>query len=339
MALVQLADVIEPEVYLSYTATNNPETSAFAQSGVAVRNALMAQALREASDTGTIPFWNDLDPDIEPNYSDDSETEATPNKVDAGSMIYRKAYMNQAYKAADLVKELAGSDPMQQIRNRFGTYWERQFNRRIIASLEGILADNIANDSSDMVNDVGTGNDNDNAVLFSRDAFVTAAFTSGDHYDNYVAIAVHSTVYSQMIKNDDIDFIRDSQGTLDIPTFMGRRVIVDDSLPFTPAAGALGTDAAALYTSVLFGPGALSYEMMPADIGVELHREPLQGLGGGTETIIERNHLLLHPLGMSFQSVAIGGQSPSLAELKEAQQWDRVVDRKNIPLAFLTTNG
>src|SRR5690606_12957762 len=123
-----------------------------------------------------------------------------------------------------LVSELSGSNPMQRIRNRFGTYWQRQFQKRVIASAVGILAANAADDDGDMVHDGAAG-------LWSRQAFTSAVFTMGDAFSNLSAIAVHSLVYKQMVDAEDIDFVPDSQGNLTIPTFMGMRIIVDDGMP------------------------------------------------------------------------------------------------------------
>jgi len=342
MANTLISDVVVPEIYADYTAVDGPEKTAFFDAGVAVRNPMLDAEASGGGRIVTVPFWKDLDASSEPNYSTDSTADvAVPAKVVAGEQIARKSFINQGYSTADLASELAGSDPMQRVRNRFGTYWMRQWQRRTIATLEGVLADNVANDDSDMVNDVAgaTNADVDAATLFSRSAFTGAAFTSGDRFDDYNAIAVHSVVYKRMVDNDDIDFIPDSEGRLTIATFMGRRVIVDDGLPFTAAAGATGTDAAATYTSVLFASGAIGYGEGTARTPVEVEREAAQGNGGGIETLWERKQWLIHPFGFQFTSGTVTGQSPTWANLRLAGNWTRVVERKSVPLSFLVTNG
>lgn len=342
MANTLINDVVVPEIYTDYTAVDGPEKTAFFDAGVAVRSPLIDGLASGAGRIHTVPFWKDLDASEEPNYSTDATADvATPQKVVAGEQIARTAFLNQGYSSADLAAELAGSDPMQRVRNRFGTYWMRQWQRRVIASLEGVLADNVANDGSDMVNNVAGATNADVATgtLFSRSAFTGAAFTSGDHFDDYSAIAVHSVVYKRMVDNDDIEFIPDSQGQLTIPTFMGRRVIVDDGLPFTPAAGTGGIDAAATYTSILFAGGAIGYGAGTARTPVEIERKAAQGNGGGIETLWERNQWIIHPFGFQFTSTTVTGQSPTWANLRLAANWSRVVERKNVPVSFLVTNG
>lgn len=339
-----LSDVIIPAVYMSYTAVDSPELTAFFQSGVAVRNAVLDNAFSAGGTTVHLPFWKDLDATIEPNYSTDSVTDiAVPNKVVAGEMLARVANMNQGYSAADLVAELAGSNPMQRIRDRFGTYWMRQWQRRLIATVRGVLAKNVLTYSSDMVNSIAleTLVGQTAANMFSRSAFTGAGFTLGDHFANIVAVAVHSVVYKRMVDNDDITFERPSQTDPNIPIslgsvpyFLGKRVIVDDSMPVVP-----GTTSGFKYISALFGEGMIGYGENQPLVPMEVYRRPDQGNGGGMEQLWERKSMIVHPFGHKFLSGSVAGQSPTLAELALAANWDRVIERKNVPLAFLITNG
>lgn len=337
MATTQLADIIDVTVFQDLPSVNGVEKTAFFESGVAVQSDLLNQLADGPGKLSELPFWNDIDESVEPNLSsDDPTSSATPAKVTQGEQIGRKAFLNKGLSASDLATELAmGENAMQHIRNRVDRYWMRQWQRRIIASCNGILADNVANDSSDMVSDIAIedGNNAQTTNLFSRTAFTTAAFTSGDHYDDYSAIAVHSVVYKRMVDNDDIDYIQDSQGQLTIPTFLGRRIYVDDSMPVV-AGGTSGFK----YTSIMFGDGAIGYgEGMP-NVPVEVEREATQGDGGGVETLWTRKTWLIHPFG--FQATGTpASDSFSTTELAAATSWDRVVARKNIPLAFLVTNG
>lgn len=46
-------------------------------------------------------------------------------------------------------------------------------------------------------------------------------------------------------------------------------------------------------------------------------------------------NLAAHPLGFAWVEGTIAGESPTIAELGTAAHWDRVVERKAVPLAFL----
>ena len=345
MATTRLSDAVIPEVYADYQAENTPEKTAFFESGVVVRNEMLDTKAKTGGQEIQIPFWRDLDASVEPNASNDDPADmASPNKLGSGLQKARISYLNQGYSASDLVVELSGSDPMQRIRNRFGTYWQRQWQRRVIASAVGVLADNVANDGGDMVFD-------GSAALWSRKAFTSAVFTLGDAFGQLSAIAVHSLAYKQMVDADDIDYIKDSQGNLTIPTFMGQRVIVDDSMPAISA----GDPATITTTAVLFGAGAFGYGEGDPEMPVEIERQARAGNGGGVETLWERKTWILHPFGYQFTGDDITNRanlrgrtgadttvdefSPLLADLRKAANWNRVVDRKNVPIAFLQIKG
>ncbi len=336
MALVQLADVIESKVWQDLEAQDSPEKSLLVTSGIVTTSPLFNDYANSAGSTAELPFWNDLDANIETNYSDDSETDATPQKVEQGTQIARKAFLNQGWKAADLVKELSmGDEAITHIKKRVDTYFTRQFQRRIFASCNGVLADNVANNLGDMRIDVAVESTASQtaATRFSRTVFTSAIYTLGDMASQITAIGVHSAIMKQMVDADDIDFIPDAEGRLTIPTYMGIRVIVDDTCPTVA-----GSTSGVKYTSILFGGGVFSYGQGSPKVPVEVERAASQGLGGGAETLWVRKTWVLHPLGMSHGAVAPSGRSFTQAELGNAATWDRVYDRKNIPLAFLITN-
>lgn len=341
MAVTRISDVFIHDVYGSYTAVNNPETSAFVQSGIIATSELLTSIARDGGKQMTIPFWNDLDPDSEPNYSNDDPADlAVADKVDAGTMTGHKCWLNKGYGEMDLLQELVTSSPMQRIRDRFGTYWTRQLERRLIQSCVGILNDNVANDASDMVIDI-SGLVGDDAV-FGSNAFIDAAYTAGDRASQFTGIAVHSQIMARMVKDDEIVYIPDSEGNLRIPTYKGRVVIEDDLLPVTSGN----------YTSILFGRGAFGFggvegsafalgEGVPKK-AFEMWSDPHPGSGGGTEEVWERRTWLLHPFGFDFVPAGGGALtefSPTLADLASGAKWDRKIPRKLVPLAFIISKA
>lgn len=333
--LTQLSDIIDVTVFQDLPAVNSPEKTAFWESGIINNSALLNQLAGSAGKTAELPFWNDLDATSEVNYSDDTENSATPVKIAQGEQISRKAFVNKGWKEADLASELAlGGDALTQVRNRVDTYFTRQWQRRLIASTNGVLADNVANDSGDMLINVASESiaGQTAATKFSRNNFTSAIYTLGDMATMIKAIGVHSAIMKQMVDADDIDFIPDSEGKLTIPTYLGVRVIVDDSLTVTA-----GTTDGFKYTSVLFGENAFGYGTATPKVPVEVNREAAEGNGGGTEALWVRKTWLIHPFGFQHTGTP-AGESFTLAEMAGAGVWDRVVERKNIPLGFLITN-
>lgn len=336
MATTRLSDIIDVVVYQDLPPVNSPEKTAFFDSGIVIRNAVLDGLATAAGKTAELPFWNDIDPTVGPNLSsDDPAVFAAAAKVAQGEQASRKAFLNKGLSATDLASELAmGPRAMEHIRARMDTYWMRQWQRRLIASANGVLADNIAANSGDMVKNVASESiaGQSATTKFNRDAFTDAVYTMGDAAEQLRAIAVHSRVMSQMVKNDDIVYIPDSQGQLTIPTYMGLRVIVDDGLTVTA-----GTTDGFKYTSVLFGPGAFGYGEGVPIVPVEVQRDEAAGNGAGVETLWTRKTWILHPFGFKNTGTP-AATSFSLTELAAATTWERVVERKNVPMAFLITN-
>ena len=336
MATTRLSDIIDVKVFRDLPQVDGPEKTAFFDAGIVTRNGLLDEIASGPGKIVELPFWNDLDGSVEVNYSTDNPaSSATPQKINQGSQIARKAFVNQGWQAADLASELAmGGTAMEAVRARTDRYFARQWQRRLVAACNGLLADNVAANSGDMVVNVAaeaTGSQTAD-TRFNRNAFTEAAFTMGDAKSGLTAIAVHSAVHKQMVKNDDIVYIPDSQGQLTIPTYMGLRVIVDDGMTVTA-----GTTSGFKYTSVLFGAGAFGYGVGSPEVPVEVARGAAAGDGGGIETLWVRNTWLLHPFGFQ-QTGTPAGVSFTNTELQAATSWSRVLDRKLIPMAFLVTN-
>ena len=343
--MIRLSDVFIPQVYGSYTAVNSPETSAFVQAGIIATNPLMNAIAKAGGKTHIVPFWKDIDPTIEPNYSNDDPADlAVPNKIGTGTMTARKAWLNQSFGEMDLVVELnGGNSALQHVRNRFGTYWQRQQERRLIASCVGLLADNVANDGGDMVIDISANAGA--AALFSGDTFIDASYTMGDQVENLRAIAIHSSIAARLDKNNEIQTVRASDGSILLKTYKNRAVIVDDSLPVS------GAGADRVYTSILFGTGAIGFggveghefavgEGAPK-VAAWVERTEQAGNGGGSEVIGERKTWVLHPFGYEWVEggAALAEMSPTLADLRLAAHWNRVVSRKQVPLAFIKSKA
>ncbi len=334
MATTQLTDIIEPAAFTAYVVQNSLAKSALIQSGAVVPNDAINDQLQAGAESFTVPFWNDLGDD-EANIINDNPAQAsTPYKLTTGKQIVRKSYVHNSWAAMNFASELSGSDALARVQQRVADYWTRQAQKRLVSTLQGILADNVANDDSDMVHDI-TG-EAGGAAQFSAAAVIEAAGTLGDRMDGLTAIGLHSTIYKRALANDLIQTIPDSQGGF-IKTFRGLAILVDDGLPVVNLEEDPEEPEIWAYTSVLFGPGAVGYGTGAPRIaaGTEIENLPSAGKGGGQQVLHSRLNLALHPLGYQWKEASVAGASPTIAELAAAANWDRVVERKAIPLAFL----
>jgi hypothetical protein len=316
MATTQLADIFVADYYGALAPVNSPEKTAVFESGIITKSPELDAIAQNGQGTSEISYWQDLDADEEPNISNDNPDDlGEVGKAEQGSMRARTLYLNKGYGVADLTSELANSEPMQHIRNRFGTYWTRRWQRYLLGAARGVIASNILNDAGDMVVDAG--------ATISAGAFQDAAFTSGDAADVFAAIGVHSVVMNQMVKQDLIEYLRDSDGKIILATYLGKPVFMDDSLIYGPGR----------YLSVFFGQGAFGYGEGNPTVPAELERKASGGNGGGAEVLWERKTLILQPAGFSWKGSTNQNLSPTAAQYAAAANWERVFDRKQVPFA------
>ncbi len=335
MATTQLADIYKPLTFNRRTQEAAIERNAFLSSGIAVRDPVLAAQFAAGGNIAELPQFNGI-VHGEPNYSsDDPGSSATPQKVTSKKQIARSAHRNNHWSTMDLARDLALEDPFGAITNRIGGYWATDDEQRLILSSAGILADNIANDAGDMVKAVAT--DSAGAVVdaerISAVNIIAAEQTMGDHKTKLTVIAMHSVQETRLrIQGLLVDNVNPATGDLINTTYLGKRVVVDDSL-FTSAGSNRIT-----YHVILFGAGAFSFTPGPVETPSELTREALTGDGGGQTIISSRVNTIFHPNGFQALAGGVNDVTATYAELQLAAAWDRVVARKNVPMAFLTVN-
>ncbi|WII94564.1 major capsid protein [Moraxella haemolytica] len=325
MATTQLSDIIAPEQFTGYILENTATKSNLVKSGLLLPNAQISTMLQSGSTSFNIPFWRDIANGDEADIiSDNPEEHSTPKKITSYKQVTRKAYLHNSWSSMGLSAEIAGSNPLEAIQERVKDYWQQQLQKRLIASLKGVLASNKVNDAGDMVHDISTLSKNNG---FSSIAVIDTAATLGDSFGDVVAIAMHSKIYFDALKNDLIQTIQDSSGK-PFQTFRGLMVIIDDGL--TP-------DEQGNYLTVLLGRGAFGYGIAPPKHSNATAVEVIEsaGYGGGMQILHSRLNVAIQPLGFSWVEADLQGESPTIAELAKAEHWKRVTDRKNIPLAFL----
>lgn len=333
----RISDVITPEVFVPYMLKETMVKSQIFNSGILRQDATLSSFLSGGGQTVNVPFWKDLDDTDTANISsDDPAEEAVTDKITASKDVAIRHNRNKSWSDADLTTELAGDDPMKRIGSRVVAWWEREFNRVLVSVLRGLVADNIASNSSDFVNDIGTDAVGAPAAgeLISADAIIDTAQTMGDASEVLDTIIMHSIIYSRLAKQNLIDFIPDSRGEVRFPTYLGYRIVKSDRVP--AIAGANRTK----YHTYLIGRDAFGWAEVPPSVPVETFRHPSKGNGGGVEELWTRRQFAIHPYGIKWTSASMAGASPTDAELRDAANWTRVYpERKQINLAVLVTNG
>ncbi len=312
----RIEDIIQPEVFTPYTIQKTMEKSALIQSGIA-ENTAEFDALASGPNTLiNMPYWNDLTGDAEVMNDTD---ETMPGKITASKDVARKLAFTKSWAANGLAALLSGDDPMGAIADRVADYWTRWYQQILLSILEGVFA---SPTMADKIHNIS--NQQGNAALISGKTFLDAAQKMGDAKDLLVAVMMNSAVETYLAKNDLIEYLPDSEGKPYIRQFLGKRVIVDDSMPFVTQNGNK------IGVAYLFGYGAIAWGngTHPDIIQTEVVRKGLSL--AGEDVLVNRRLPLLHPRGVKWIETNVEGNFPTLEELEEGSRWERVYEPKAI---------
>lgn len=306
----KLEDVIVPEIFNKYMREQSITVNAFFQSGIIES----VSDLNFGSRGGLsieMPFWKALGERAQ--LLDDSYN-LDIKKIQSGQDTAVQHARALVYGATDLSAAMAGDDPMRAIGDGIAGNWSLEFNHVLLSSLKGAMAGVTAN-TFDISALSGT------AGVIDGSSFIDATQKLGDHKEQIVGVAMHSAVESTLAKNDLIETIRDSEGKITMRTFMSKRIIVDDAME--PESGGI-------YSTYLFGPGAIGWGEGDPKVPTETDRAPLTN--GGQEFLVSRRHFVMHPRGIRWTPISgvPAKMTPSDSELADSNNWDLVYDQKNI---------
>lgn len=324
LTFTQLQDMIVPQVWQKYILQESVVKTNFWTSGILSDLTPEVGSLLGGGGTSVnMPFFNDLNFDGNENEGiwNDGDN-MTVDKITTGMDVATVIERYKAWGSTDFAGDLSGADPLPVIASRFGAYWARQMQQILLSLCAGTMA---SASMSSNVNDISgaTGA----AGVFDAHSFIDAKYRLGDRAADLSAIAVHSDTMRLMEQADLIDYIKPSDGGEQIATYMGKLVIVNDVMP----------QSGGVYTTYLFGPGAIGYAEGNVKVPVELFREPTFQMG--RETLINRRKFALHIRGIKWVGTP-ASTTVSNGELATGTNWTRVYNPKLIKLvAFKHRNA
>jgi hypothetical protein len=344
MAVTQLSDLaIVPKFFSQEMMLDALERDLLIGSGAAVVDPALDAFLNGQMGGKTVEVRS-LGPiaPVDANISTDLATLAVPQKLGDVSTIAVRQSLNQAFSSMDLVADLYGNDPLGSVMGRLGKYWTTVRQNRVLASIQGILADSVANHDSDLVVDVTGGDALAEAAVTAANfinsgPIIDAAALMGDRAQDLTALAVHSVVYATMEKLNLITTEKLSDTNIFISRYMGFPILVDDGLTVEPRVpgGTSPPPPYNVYYSFLFGYGAISLGNGTPLNPVKVERSELAGTGGGQETLVSRVEWIIHPNGYKCNLDA----TPTMTQLKAKESWTRAYERKRIKLAVIKSRG
>lgn len=310
----RIADVIQPEVFTPYTIQRTMELSALISSGIVENTSEFDELASGPNTIINMPYWNDLtgEPEV---MADTGET--TPGKITASADVARKLGFVRSWGVNALAAHLSGDDPAGAIADLVASYWARQYQSVLLSILDGVFA---SASMAEKVLDIST--EAGDAALISAKTFIDAAQLMGDAKELLTGVMMHSAVEAYLAKQDLIETIPASQGTDRIRTFLGRTVVVDDGMPFDTDTG-----VAAAY---LFGAGAIALGN-GNDPKIQQTEVVRDGKSlAGEDILVTRRLPLLHPRGVKWTDSAVNGTFPTLQELENGANWQRVYEPKGV---------
>lgn len=328
MAKTLVSDVIVPELWVPYMREQSTELSRLFQSGIINQDPEVQEEVQGGGSIINMPFWQALAGESE-GLSDSGSL--TVKNITGAQDKAVKHFRGDARSWNHLAKYMSGDDPGDAIAQAWANFWNRDMQKTIlIPTLTGIFE--TALDGSH-VKDIAIEDGNNAAAenLVSAEAIIDTFGLLGDHWDFATAIAVHSTVFRAMQKQDLIEFEPLSEQDIRIPRFLGREVIVDDGMP-TEDGGTSGTK----YTSYIFGEGAVGFgeQNLDPDEAFETDRDIL----ASDTVLVTRRHFVMHPRGVAFTG-SPAGHTPTKAELEDGANYTKRYEDKNIFITKLITNG
>lgn len=229
MGATKIADVIQPELFAQYVIDKTTEKSEIMNAGVVENNAELNRLITGGGTILTMPKWNDL---AGKSQVLDDTNPITVNNITSKSELATLLIRANAWGAHELAGALAGDDPMKAIAERVSDWWVRDEKSNIMAILNGVFA---SSSMSDLVSDISA----EGTSAISANAVLNAKQLMGDAADLLSMIYMHSATFTELQKQNVIQFIPVAESKIQIPTYLGYRVVCDDSAPFLPKAKAV----------------------------------------------------------------------------------------------------
>ena len=314
MAATAIANIVVPKIFSPYVVERSTTLSNILSSGIAQRSPVFDEFAGAKGKLFEMPYFNDLSGDAEVLADG---TALTINNITAEQETAVKFMRGKAWGATDLASAVAGEDIMASIGDMVAAYWARSVQTTLMNILGGLFHDSAGSIWATHVKDNG-------ATDITSSMVVDTMQLLGDNASSLTTMIVHSATYAKLQKDSLITFVRDADNNIMFSTYLGKRLIVDDSCA---TSGSGGTTE---HRSYIFGDGAFAYGVGSIDNATEVDRDTLKG----EDILINRQHFILHPRGLKFAG-AVAGASPTDGEVGAGADWTQVWDSQNIKMVCL----
>lgn len=329
--------------------TNEIKKSRALASNADIRTVLSAQ---NGTEYARLAMRGILDGDAV-NYDGQTDIAASSTKTfERGVVVVGRA---KAWTEKDFSFDITGGiDFMDNVSAQVAEYKDTIDQDTLLAVLKGIFsmtgAKNLefVNAHTTDITSVGEG------VMTATTLNSATNKACGANKKKFTLVFMHSDVATNLENLQLLSYLKytDENGIqrdLELATWNGKLVVVDDYLP-TEEVAATETDAAyTKYTTYVLGDGAIDYEDVGAKVPYEVHRDPKTN--GGEDTLYMRQRKVFAPKGISYEKKHQDTLSPTNQELENGENWELVhsgettaskrtyINHKSIPIARIISRG
>lgn len=338
------------------SAVPNVKLNKLRESRAIVSDARLRDTFKNNTQTGTvyatIPYFGLLGGTAQ-NYDGETDlsTESTTT-YEQGVFTYGRM---MGWTEADFSFDITGGvDFMANVRNQVNEYWNGVDQDVILAILKGIF--NMAATGTGAVKASNAEfvekhtldiTDAENSGCMDATTLNTAIQKAcGDHKSKFSLVICHSVVATNLENMKLLSYLKytDAQGIerdLEMGTWNGRLVVVDDSMPAEVVSSESGNYTR--YTTYVLGEGAIGFEDVGAKVPYEMTRDAKTR--GGEDTLISRKRHAVSVAGISYTRASQAKNSPTNAELENGKNWSladdgtKTIEHKAVPIARIISRG
>lgn len=326
MAVTTIANMqIVPEKFSQYVIDRSTALNTLVSAGIASPDATVGQLINGQPEGGRfiqLPMWNPLEGEEDVFGEQDVSVGDITTKEARATLLIRQ----RAWGSTDLAHVLGGADPMNATIQLIADWRNAREQQIYLSIMKGVFATDGA--LKEHVNDISAGTGE--AAYISRESTLDTKQRLGDHYKALGMVFMHSATYTYLQKKELIlrqPWVNPAGETVEIETYMGYRVVVDDGMPV----------ANEVYDTYFMGKNCfIRQDGTPQGfIGTETDRDKL----GAKNYLINRWCQIVHPRGLSWvnegEYINPDHKYPANADLEVASNWKLVVDHKKVGLACL----
>lgn len=324
----------DPDIFSSYMQEESVFDDNIIQSGILQPSSVITDMLGTSGNVFTMPFYKPLSGTVANN---DGDTDITSDTLSAGKQTGMSFRRWASWTDKDFTRELTGANPLGDCVSKIAGFW-RENNQNVLLGIMGAVCDNanLTNHTTNIAVTTAVTPTDDNKI--SSEATLDAMQKAlGSRQRGLNTIFMHSVVYNQLVKSNLINNIQ-TVGDVEskspfMGTFMGMNVIVCDDITVVTNS----TTSQLEYHTFIVGEGAFLTAPARVDVPIEFVRDAK--INGGTNSVVSRTGMVIHPNGFDLDVNAIVKESPTDAELSTSANYTLKIDEKLVPLVRLITNG